>query len=285
MSIKLPIVAMVKQAFAQVISFKLGFGITVAYLLAVSAFVVAFVTVGLGLDLAALQEMANGNQPEIENVSADFFGSSFLIILLAMLFGYAWIFNMWIRFGAFGREGAFFPTTGESVQAALVTALKLFLIGVVLGLVVLTAFAILAMVGLVSLDPATAAEGQTLVSAITSNLIFLAVISGIYSLFSSNLTQTAIGSSKEEIGPPSVADFAIVLFLINAIFIIPLLVVQELLPVVVVLILQLLGSIWTTSAVPLAHGLRYDWRRQAFANAADGIMGASDDVPPKNQED
>lgn len=266
MSTKLPIVAMVKQAFAQVTSFKVGLGITVAFLLAVSAFTVAIITLGLGLDMAALQEMANGGQPEMKNVSPDFFGTSFLIILLAMLFGYAWIFNMWIRFGAFGKAGAFFPTAGESIQAALITALKLLLIGVVLGLVVLTAFVILAAVGLVSLDPDAVADGQTLVSAISSNLIFLAVVSGVYSLFSSNLTQTAIGSSREEIGPPSVADFAIVLFLINALFIIPILIVQEILPVVMVLILQLIGSIWTTSAVPLAHGLRYDWRRQAFAD-------------------
>lgn len=271
---------MVQQAGLQVLSFRKGLGVTVGYLIAVALFIALVMIMGTGGDLALLESILGG---EASNANAPVprgFGLVLFIGFIGMVVGYAWIFNMWIRFGAFGANGAFFRPVSAGLKAACVTALKLFFIAILLVIVGLVAVLILAAIGIIDLNAAQEVAQPTLTSALTLNLVTLAVISGVYSMFSSNLTHTALGSDSEEIGPPHVLEFALVLFVLDAFLVIPLVFFQIYAPVWAVLTFQLIGGVWITAAIPLAHGVRYDWQRQQFAGetAAEQFDMHSDDT-------
>ncbi len=262
---KFPTIAMVQQAAVQVLFFKKGLGLTVGYLIAIAAIIVLLVMMATGGDLQILESAFSGDDSNGTVPVPDGFGLMFFIAFIGMVLGYAWIFNMWIRFGAFGASGAFFHPVGAGLKAAGVTALKLFFIGILLIIVGSVAVLILAAIGIIDLNAAQQAVQPTLTSALTLNLVTLAVISGVYSMFSSNLTYTALGSDSEEVGPPHLLEFAVVLFILDALLVIPLVVLQIYAPVWTTTTYQLIGGIWITAAIPLAHGVRYDWQRQQFA--------------------
>lgn len=264
MTNKFPIGAMVKLAAVQVAAFKKGILITIGYFIGAVVVVLALMMAATGGDLSFLEPLLSGAQT-VSAPAPDGFGFIFFLALVAFLVGYAWIFNMWIRFGAFGVEGAFFASPTVGMKAAAVTALKLIFIMILLAIVAIVAVLIFAAIGLIDLQSATNAATPTLSNALTTNLIALAVISGVYSLFSSNLTQTALGSDGEEVGPPHVVEFAVVLFILDALLVVPLVFMQVFAPVWMTAIFQLVGGVWITAAIPLAHGVRYDWQRQQFA--------------------
>lgn len=255
---------MVKLAAVQVAAFKKGIFFTVGYFIGAVVIVLTLMMAATGGDLSFLEPLLGGAQT-VSTPAPEGFGFIFFIALVAFLVGYAWIFNMWVRFGAFGSEGAFFASRADGVKAAAITALKLIFIMILLAIVAIVAVLIFAAIGLIDLQSATNAATPTLSNALTTNLIALAVISGVYSLFSSNLTQTALGSDSEEVGPPHVFEFAVVLFILDALLVVPLVFMQVFAPVWMTAVFQLVGGVWITAAIPLAHGIRYDWQRQQFA--------------------
>lgn len=264
MTNKFPIGAMVKLAAVQVAAFKKGILITIGYFIGAVVIVLALMIAATGGDLSFLEPLLSGAQT-VSAPAPGGFGFIFFLALVGFLVGYAWIFNMWIRFGAFGAEGAFFESPTVGLKAAAVTALKLIFIMILLAIVAIVAVLIFAAIGLIDLQSATNAATPTLSNALTTNLVALAVISGVYSLFSSNLTQTALGSDSEEVGPPHVFEFAVVLFILDALLVVPLVFMQVFAPMWMTAIFQLVGGVWITAAIPLAHGVRYDWQRQQFA--------------------
>lgn len=255
---------MVKLSAMQVAAFKKGILFTVGYFLGAVVIVLSLMMAATGGDLSFLEPLLSGTQT-VSAPAPDGFGFIFFIALIAFLVGYAWIFNMWIRFGAFGAEGAFFASPTVGLKAAAVTALKLIFIMILLAIVAIVAVLIFAALGLIDIQSAANAATPSLSNALTTNLIALAVISGVYSLFSSNLTQTALGSDSEEVGPPHVFEFAIVLFILDALLVVPLVFMQVFGPMWATAVFQLVGGVWITAAIPLAHGVRYDWQRQQFA--------------------
>lgn len=266
MADKFPVFAMVRQSARQVWEFKQGLLITVGFLIGMVVLIAALMLlVFSGTDPEFFSQLVSGQLGGDEINPPKGFLPFFFLVMAAVIVGYAWVFNMWIRYGAFGRSGAFFDRAGESIVAAIVTALKMFFILILLAIVVMVFFLIITGLGILTVSDAANLESASIVMAVTINLVAVAVISGVYSLFSSNLTQTAIGSQVEEVGPPHVLEFAIVLFILEAIFLVPLIILQSAMLVWLTVIFQLVAGVWITAAIPLAHGVRYDWQRQAFA--------------------
>lgn len=290
MAKKFPTLNVVEQSSRQMFSFPKGITITLCMFAALVVLVVAvFSLIFSGTDMATLEAILNGDTGAFPAANSDASAGAALSVLFGILsffVAYAWVFNMWIRFGAFGADGAFFESVTQGIGAAVITALKLFFISILLGIVGLVFMLILAAFGLVSLETAGALN-TSVTDIMMSNLISIGVISGVYSLFSSNLTQTALGTDAEEIGPPHVFEFGLVLFALNAVLLIPLALLQLVLPVWFVFILQFVGGFWLTAAIPLAHGIRYDWQRQVFAGetaAQQFNLSANDQQQPDDEE-
>jgi len=293
MTKKFPTIGLALHSSKQMFSFPLGMGISIGLFVAMMVFFFGlFFILFADFDFAAMEAILNGELASLPAPREPGDGGGVFVALVPLLaiisfiVGYAWIFNMWVRFGAFGREGAFFKKPMQGIGAAAITALKMLFISLFLGIVALVALLALAAFGLVSFDPSSIAE-PTLANAVMVNLVSMAVISGTYSLFSSNLTQTALGSDTEEVGPPHVFEFGIVLFILNAALLLPLAILQFYVPLVVVAIIQFIGSLWLMAAIPLAHGIRYDWQRQVFAgeSAAEQFGLESDQAAPESDDE
>lgn len=269
MAEKFPTLDVVIQSSKQMFSFRKGLAITVGMFVALAIIMFALIMVLFsGVDSGFFEAALNGDITSLPASNGDS-GGIFtallpLLIIIGFFVAYAWVFNMWIRFGAFGAEGAFFNNIRQGIGAAVITALKLFFLSIFLGIVAIVFVMIAAALGIISVDSLSAAD-TPVASIVMSNLISIAVVSGVYSLFSSNLTQTALSTDAEEIGPPHVFEFGLVLFSLNAALLIPLALLQLVVPIALLLILQFIGSLWLVAAVPLAHGIRYDWQRQTFA--------------------
>ena len=265
MNQKFPVVAIAVQSAKQVFGFKVGIGLTLAYFMIVSGLFFGLFWQLSGGDLAVVQSVFDGDLSGLPEVAPSGFLPIFFLGLVFAIVGYAWVFNLWIRYGALGTQGAMRQGVAKSIGAAFVTAIKLILIGILLAIVAGIALLLLVAVGVFSLEDAAAAVQPGLIEALTTNFVLLAVISSVYAVFSSNLTQTALGSDKEEVGPPHVFEFGQVLFLLNGALLLPLVFLELFVGGIVAQIYNFVGSAWLTAAVPLAHGLRYDWQRQTFA--------------------
>lgn len=287
MTKKFPTLDIVKQSLTQMLSFPKGLAITSGmFAVLLLLMLVMFSIIFSGVDMAKLEAAMNGDissLPTSNNASA---GTVLLLLFgfVGLFFVYTWIFNMWIRFGAFGPKGAFFDKIGQGIIAAIITAIKLVFITIFLGIIGLVVMLILVALGIASVD-AAGTLNTSATNILISNLISVGVISSVYALFSSNLTQTALGTDAEEIGPPHVFEFAMVLFSINALVIIPVAVLQLVLPLWFILIIQLVGYLWLTAAIPLAHGIRYDWQRQVFAGETAADQFNLDSGDQQNTDD
>ena len=255
-----PVLEITKQAGKQVLAFPKGIAITVAFYVLTIVLMVGVVFGALNGDFSFLEKMQAGDVENLSNPIRDGWGWIIFFSLILVMVGYSWLFNFWIRFGALGKDGAFMPTFGSSLSAAGVTAVKLFFITLLLLIVAMVVLLMLTAFGVVSLDEVE----PSLSGALITNLVLLGAISSIYSVFSSNLTQTALGSDKEEVGPPQVFEFGVVLFVLNILVMVPLVFLQLFTHEYVASAYNLLGTLWLTAAIPLAHGIRYDWQRQTF---------------------
>lgn len=276
---KFPVIGIALQSAKQVIGFKTGIGLTVGFFVIAAALFFALIWQLSGGDLSVFQTVAEGDMSRLPEDTPAGFVPLFLLTFVFFLVGYSWIFNLWIRYGALGAAGALRQNVGKSIGASFVTSIKLILIGILLAIVAGVALLLLVAVGVFSLEEAAQAIKPSLIEALVTNFVLLAVISSVYAVFSSNLTQTALGSDKEEVGPPHVFEFGQVLFLLNAVILLPLVFLELFASSVLAQIYNFVGSAWLTAAVPLAHGLRYDWQRQAFAGetAEEQMFGSGED--------
>lgn len=275
---KFPVVGIAMQSAKQVFGFKVGIGLTLAFFVITAGLFFALFWQISGGDMSVLQSMAGGDFSGMPEEAPSGVVPLFFLTFVLFLVGYAWVFNLWIRYGALGPEGALRQGAGKSISSAFVTAIKLVLIGVLLAVVAGIAMLVLVLLGIFSLEDAAQAIKPSLIEALVTNFVLLAVISSVYAVFSSNLTQTALGSDKEEVGPPHVFEFGQVLFLLNAAILLPLVFLELFASGVLAQVYNFVGSAWLTAAVPLAHGLRYDWQRQTFAGeTAEQQMFGSDE--------
>jgi hypothetical protein len=263
---KFPTIDFVRQAYKQLFAFPKGILVTIA------------VFIGMSMIVASVM-LASGVASE--NPA----GKPFQIILGAVFaFGVAliaigWIFNYWVRYGANGRDAVLPNGLAASIWPAAITGLKLLFIGILLGIVGAVVFLFTGALGWAppfeDLQKLIADETAALdVIAVFgfAYLVVFAVMCGIYSFFSSNLTETALGNPGKEVGEPHVFEFAVVLFLIYVVLYAPIILFQVMTPLISA-VTDILGSVVITTVIPLAHGLRYDWQRKTYG----GYM--ADDEP------
>jgi len=191
------------------------------------------------------------------------------LLLISMT---AYIFNFWVRFSSFGRDGASFETFGKAAAAASVNGFKFILIFVLIILVSTVLNFVLSSFGLSKgLMEQAAIPDMTdqYLSGFTFNLIVVVVTCFVYSAFSANLTQTAIGDNQEPMQHPHTMDFAVVLLLIYATLIIPMVVAAFTGSDTLFMAVQYLVGIIVWLAIPAAHGLRYRICKEENAGADD----------------
>lgn len=254
---KLPVIDIIRQSYQQTFSYRKGLLVTV-----VASIIMA------GIAFLLFLPLMSASDGEMKNPLLSLI--AIILIIGVILTGLGWIFNYWVRYGALGADRVLPSSFGASIGPAAITGLKLLIIGIFLGIIAVIIFLIGSVFGLAGglsdLNSILEAGGAELIA--TFGVIYLVVFGvscGVYSAFSANLTQTALGTDKEEVGEPHVLEFAVVLFAIYVILYIPVLLLQLVAPDAVAVVLDLVASILIAALIPVAHGLRYDWQRQVYA--------------------
>ncbi len=194
----------------------------------------------------------------------------YVVLILGVMIALAHVFNYWVNLAAFGESAASWPFKKGRFKASLINGLKLFLISVLIFIISLSIGSLLNILGLapsfLEQMQNTDIVDQTL-SSFTSGLLAAIATAIIYSVFSSNLTQTAIGDSSEGLEHPHNVDFAIVIIMLYGLYLIPTVLAALTGSTVLTAFLTFLLSFYLIFAVPAAHGLRY---RVCAAENADG---------------
>jgi len=195
------------------------------------------------------------------------------------------VFNYWVRFAALGQGRALHSTFGGMAKSAIINLIKFFFITLIIGIVLIVVSAGLVAIGLV--QPVTTQEGIDLTSIsgfldyysqsvtpgqLAVQLISLSVGCVVYSLFSANLTGTALGDEREGLEHPHTLDFAIALLLIDAVVVLPLFLLLMAGFPILSIILNVVVSFPMMAAISIAHGIRY---RMCLAARDEGYSGAA----------
>ena len=261
MADKFPVVNVVKGALAAPLSDTKLLLKSFAILAVVVGIVLSYASSkGLSVDLFQQLSGPNGESLMLEHSAA--IGVTYLLAIL--LFGptTAYIFNQWVRFGAYGADGIKFPTRGAAVSAALVNMLKFFLIFLLIGIVVVVVIFVMNAIGVGPDLTDVQASSNGDLAAMTANqfitsLVTTLLICIIYSLFSTNLTQTAVKSDKEGLEHPHTMDFTIVLFLLYMVSFIPGTLAGLTGSWVLSLVVSATIGFFVFVSVAVAHGLRF----------------------------
>lgn len=245
---------------------SLGLGV-VAVVAAIIAAVIATLigTFVFGMDTSGLvdlqQRMANGNFSGL--------GAIFLIVVVAVftaLIFFAHIFNYWVTLAAYGAANAKWSFSEGRGHAAAANALKLLLISILITIINAVVIMFLSTLGLApsfAEQMANTDVSDSLLSGATSNIIGIVVGAAVYSTFSANLTQTAVMSKGEGLEHPHVVDFAIVLVLLYAVYLVPTLLAALSGSDGLVYVVSFALTLHLMFTVPISHGLRFSFCTQA----------------------
>lgn len=260
----LPILQIVKQSLLlpvfRPVPFLKPLGILFGLLMAMFAIFFSFGL--LGAFFTSVEQTEQDMQRAAENMSPIL---PFLLLALfpALLMAVANVFNFGVRVGAFDFGGARFPTFKSALAAAGVNGLKFIGIGIFILIIVLVLFAVLSLTGIGPgfMEQMEAAADND-IAALTRaqflmNILVTLVSCVVYSVFSSNLTQTALGSDKEGMVHPYNVDFAIILFLIYMVVLLPVTAAGLMGSAILMQILNFVLGLWVAVAVGVAHGIRY----------------------------
>lgn len=262
---QIPILEIVKQSltlpFSQPVEMFKALGLIVLSLLIAIGVMMLAGMVGV-VDVEALRNV----EQAIENGQVGGLIGLLPVMLIAMLIvvtAFAYIFNFWVRAGAFGPENAKIRPMGKAFSAASVNMLKFIFIGIILVIAAVVVMGVLSMLGLSGGfgDQMQAAASQDIAAATRAGLmnqIVMTIISCIvYSLFSANLTQTAVGSDREGLKHPHNVDFAIVLFLLYAVLLVPTVLAGLIGSMALMQTLNIVLGLYITFSIGIAHGIRY----------------------------
>lgn len=153
-----------------------------------------------------------------------------ILVAFAMVTLFAGLFNYLVRLGALGPSRSF-NSFKKMLSAAAVNGMKFIFISLILGVAVIIVSMVMAIFIPVEttadFDPASiktlqdaitaykaALKEQLTLSAIITSVIFTFVVSGIYAVFSANLTKTALDDTHSSYETPHTFDFALVLFIL-----------------------------------------------------------------------
>jgi len=262
MTDKFPTITVFKAALAAPISKPVVF-IKMTLILVIAAAVPLFYAVSQGLTFEIIEQMSDTSNTDL---AAEYAIPLLLSYLLAAVFlgpAFAYTFNYWVRFGAFGPENAGFESVGKAISATLVNMLKFFLIILLLGLVIAIAFFVMSAIGIgPGLQEVTDLSAENDLRTLTlatllPSIIYLVIVCVIYSLFSANLTRTALQSDKEGLEHPHTVDFAIVLFLLYLIVFVPVTLISLMNAFTIATIINYTLGLYIGFAIAVAHGLRY----------------------------
>jgi len=222
-----------------------------------------------GGDMAAFGEVMAG----IDGMEPDAIGAQMgqlegmgggalgMLLGLFLLLGVsAYIFNYWVRYATFGPDGVAFESFGAALSAAAVNGLKFILIFILIGLVSFVINFVLSSFGLskgIMEQAAITDMTDQYLAGFTFNIIAVVVTCFVYSAFSANLTQTAIGSDNEGMEHPHTIDFAVVLLLVYSTLVIPLVLTAFTGSDGLFMAVQYTLGFLIFFAIPAAHGLRY----------------------------
>jgi len=204
-----------------------------------------------------------GDYSALSGIGLSFF-LGVLMFLVIIGLALAHIFNYWVRLSAFGEDGAAFETKKAALRAAFINMVKFILIAVLIGLVSAVVQFVLSAVGLTdsfSDQMSKAAAGDIsgqLRGGLLSTFTSMAISCLIYSLFSANLTQTAVGNEHEGLEHPHTVDFAIVLLLLYLVLMVPVIISGLAGWLFIMAGFQYVLGFYIMFAVPAAHGLRYN---------------------------
>lgn len=269
---QIPILAIVKASLTMPFSKPLEI-FKALLLLVVSFFGMAFlmgvVMAATGFDPAVMDQMAQQGSSDAGG-QAEAMMSMMMVMLPAILIGmavlmlvWAHIFNFWVRAGAFGVENAKFETFGKALSAAGINALKFFAVTLLLAVISFVAFFVLQALGLSvgfakQMELAMANDIAAATKAGLMNQIIMTVITcGVYSWISANLTQTAVGEDREGLEHPHTVDFAIVLFLLYVIVLVPQVLLSLLGNPILMTVVYWPMLLVIMLAIGVAHGIRY----------------------------
>lgn len=259
---KFPIINVTKGALAAPLSHMSSLIRSVVFL-AIALGVPAWYGMTNGVTFEIIQGMADPSNTELMQQHGKSVGVTVLLLLTMMGPVSAYLFNYWVRFGAFGAEGAGFPSTIAMVSALFVNMVKFLLIFFLIGLVSFITMWVLGMIGIgpdSTEQAAIAASGDLRAATqagFVQEIILLAVFCVIYSLFSANLTQTALKSEQEGMSHPHTIDFSIVLFLLYLAAFIPGAIAGLLNSWTLSIGVDLTIGVYIGLTIAVAHGLRY----------------------------
>jgi len=264
---KFPILAVVKEALALPIKHPAEMAKTFGLLVA-GVFGVSILVGVLGGILGATGMMSSGENMVQQMEQGNFarMGGMLLlglIMVIAIFWIVAYVFNYWVRLGAYGHDGAALRPLGKAWGAAGVNMVKMFLITILLALVTLVVWYVLHLFGLVPslMDQMRmGAEGDISHAArggLASNIVTTIITCVVYSVFSANLTQTALASDKEGFDHPHTIDFAVVLMLLYAIVLIPMTLAGMSGSMALLMLVVYVVEFYVMLAIATAHGLRY----------------------------
>lgn len=275
MAEKFPILEVAKASLAMPLQSPLNIFKAIGLVLVagiVGGFLMAGLMIAMGADaasIAALPEAVEaGNLDDLGGLGGMLLG--YLLLIFLVIGAVAHIFNYWVRFAAFGKDGA--GLNGRAFSAAAVNGIKFLLIGILIVIVSLVVNFMVSALGLAPSIMEQAAIGgivEQTKANFASNLITTIVACFVYSFFSANLTQTAMGDEEEALQHPHAIDFAVTLMLIYAVVIVPSILAALIGSAAMVWAVQLLLGIYVMFAVPAAHGLRYRICAKENASAAE----------------
>ncbi|WP_417463433.1 hypothetical protein [Kordiimonas sp.] len=274
---RLPILDIVKQSFALPFSRPVEFFKTIGLFVGVGILaVIAAMIVGMASGLSP--EVMMTIQERVANGDLSAFAAmipALLVMVVFIMMAAAYIFNFWVRAGAFGFEHARITPFGSAMSAAFVNGLKFVLIAILLGIVSFVVISILSTLGLTSSfsEQMASALGDDLAAAtragMLNQIVSLVVGSIIYSLFSANLTQTAMRTDDEGLTHPHTVDFAVVLILIYLVLLVPVTLAGLMGSMLLSTVFNLVLGIFISFAIGVAHGIRYRLCRAEEQQPAD----------------
>ena len=250
-------------------------GWMIAGFVAAVAVFVALMLVG-GIDQAGLQAL---NEKLLSNdlEAMTTIMLPLLVAVLVMTIFFAHVFNRWVRLAALGLERIPFESAGEAITAAVVNMIKFLLVGVIIAIASFVAMFVFSAAGLIDMTDPNSVQGSGVFS-----IVQVIISCVIYSLVSSNLTNTALAEDKEALNHPHTVDFAIVLVLIYSIILVPTILMGYVGLQSLVWIVQLVLGIFVSFAVPAAHGIRF--RYCLMENEQTEAVTPSDDTGSEDEQ-
>lgn len=262
MQAKFPTIDIFKQSiqlpFSNIRGIFASIGMFIGGIIVAGIFLGITITV-IGFDPDALENL-------VQNLEAGQFSGlgalvvGYLVAVAAALVFVAHIFNYWVSLAAFGKGEARWSFAEGRFAAAVTNGLKLLLISFLILLINVAVTFVLSGLGLVpsfSEQLGITDITESILAPLTGSIIMVVISCIVYSMFSANLTQTALRSDAEGLEHPHNVDFAVVLVMLYAFYLVPTVIAALTGSAALTYLVSFPLTVHFMFTVPIAHGLRY----------------------------